>query len=142
MKRRRAPSKHGLNLKIYRRLLALNLLSHAVSFTFPVGKPINMNTTTFPSISFCNYYQISRFRFTSSTFRNVSFHSCTAFKSRSPRIHASSSNELDIQPQTLQEEDEPKQYVEPEPSEGTKPSASLTAAPLDKDLKKVFFFFF
>ncbi|XP_015891568.1 protein RESISTANCE TO PHYTOPHTHORA 1, chloroplastic [Ziziphus jujuba] len=96
-----------------------------------------MNTTTLPSTSFCNYYQIPRFRFTSSTFRNVSFPSCTAFRSRSIRLHARSSNELDAQPQTLQKEDEPKQELEPEPSEAAKLSTPLTAAPLDKDLKKV-----
>ena len=87
---------------------------------------------TLPSTYFCNY-QIPRFRFTTtSTLRNVSSQSLS-FHRRSLRICA---NSKEVDTQAL-EEPTTEELEEEQPKESTK----FSAAPLDKDLKKVGFLF-
>lgn len=92
--------------------------------------------TTFPTTSSFSNHRISRFQFTTSRLRNVSFHSCIRFPRKSLKIYASS-NELETQAL-----EETKEELEAEPKEGTKASTPPISAPLDKDLKKVRFLCF
>lgn len=83
---------------------------------------------TLPSTYFCNY-QIPRFRFTTtSTLRNVSSQTLSFYR-RSLRICA---NSKEVDTQAL-EEPTTEELEEEQPKESTK----VSAAPLDKDLKKV-----
>lgn len=93
-------------------------------------KSHNMNTL--PSTYFCNY-QIPRFRFTTtSTLRNVSSQTLSFYR-RSLRVCA---NSKEVDTQAL-EEPTTEELEEEQPKESTK----FSAAPLDKDLKKVGFLF-
>lgn len=113
-------------------LISLCFLCISFLFEFAVIISVEcLNMNTLSSTSLCNH-QISRFPFTVSNPRNISpFPSRVFFK-----LYANANtNELDTQAQAVEE---PKQELEADPKEAGKASP---ASPLDKDLKKVGFFF-
>ncbi|PON65739.1 hypothetical protein PanWU01x14_114820 [Parasponia andersonii] len=100
-----------------------------------------------PSTSFCNY-RIPRFsiHFTSSTptLRNISsshyshITTTTPFQSRSLRIYANSSNQVETQPPAPPLEEPTGEEEEPVAGEEEPKGASkASSVPVDKDLKKV-----